>query len=163
MKHDEFVKGIHAINEECYGDNVGLRGKAIIHVEKYYQDLIGKTVLIPDSDKYDDVIASFPTKSLIVITKVYPVFTYNDKIACDVVCCELRISYKYLCKNYELDINGKLKVASLSISYGEARYIPIEYDIKSKLNLYSVDNALAETSFNLKCVAMRNNFFKVVQ
>lgn len=162
MKHEDFVHGVCAINENCCGDNGSLRGKSIIHVKKYYQDLIGKCILIPDNNKHDAVISSFPSKTLIVIMKVLPNFAYRNS-TCDVVCSSLRLKFKYLCKNYELDINGMLCVSSLSISYGEVRYIPIKYDINKNLESFIINDKLAETSFNMKCVAMRNNFFKVIQ
>lgn len=161
MKHEDFVHGIELINENCYGDNGSLRVKSDIHVGKYYNELKGKVILIPESDKHDEVISSFPTKTLVVITNVCPGFAWKDKESNDVVCSSLRVKYKYLCKNYELDINGKLCVASLSISYGEVRYIPIKYDINKGLKPFLIDGALAETSFNIKCIAMRKNFFKV--
>lgn len=160
MKHEDFVHGVCAINENCCGDNGSLRGKSIIHVKKYYQDLIGKCILIPDNNKHDEVVSSFPSKTLIVITEVLPTFAYRNS-TCDVICSSLRLKYKYLCKNYELDINGKLCVASLAISYGEVRYIPIKYDINKGLKPFLIDSALAKISFDTKCIAMRNNFFKV--
>ena len=162
MKHEEFINGVCAINEECCGDNGSLRVKSDILVKKYYQDLIGKCILIPDNYKLDEVVSSFPKKTLIIITQVLPTFAYRSS-TCDVVCSSLRLKYKYLCKNYELDINGKLCVASLSISYGEVRYIPIKYDINKGLKPFLIDGVFAETSFNLKCIAMKKNFFKVIQ
>lgn len=160
MKHEDFVHGVCAINENCCGDNGSLRVKCDIFVEKYHQDLIGKCILIPDNNKHDAVISLFPSKTLIVITEVLPTFAFRNS-TCDVVCSSLRLKYKYLCKNCELDINGKLRVASLSISYGEVRYIPIKYDINKGLKPYLIDSALAKTSFDIKCIAMRKNFFKV--
>lgn len=160
MIHEEFINGVCAINEECCGDNGLLRVKSDIFVKKYYEDLLGKCILIPDYNKHDEVISSFPRKTLIIITQVLPTFAYRNS-TCDVVCSSLRLKYKYLCRNYEFNINGKLCVAALTISYNEVRCIPIKYDINKRLKKFFIDGAVAVTSFNLKCIAMRNNFFNV--
>lgn len=162
MKHEEFVHDIELINEDYYGDNGSLRVKSNIQVSKYYNELRGKVILIPDSDKYDEFISSFPTNTLIVITNVRPVFSCKDKSSCDIVCSSLEVSYKYICKNYEYNRNGKLCLSCLSISYGVARYIPIKYNIKEILSLFVINDKLAETSYNIKCIAMKKNFFNVI-